>query len=89
MLFAAVFQVRHTRVRYAKKLGVSNYRALSWSHDAWALIAFIVLHLGAWFTMEIYRFMLGFWYFLISYSRSEGTGKNRMFCKCYFCVRAQ
>ena len=30
---------------------------------------FIVLHLGAWFTMEIYGLMLGFWYFLISYSK--------------------
>ena len=41
-------------------------RALSWSHDALALIALlIVLHLGARFIMEIYGLMLGFWYFLI------------------------
>ena len=40
------------------------------------LNCFIVLHLGASFTMEMYGLMLGFWYFLISSSRSEGTGKK-------------
>ena len=60
-------------------------RALSWSHDALALIALIalliVLHLGAWFIMEIYGLMLGFWYLLI---RSEAQVKIICFANVIF-----
>ena len=56
-------------------------RALSWSHDAWALIAF------SW-CLVYYGNIWAYARFLVPFDklRSEGTIKNRMFCKC---VRAQ
>ena len=62
-----------------------SYRAYSWSHDAWALIAliaFFVRHIGARFTMEIYGLMLGFGTFDTCNSRSEGTSKKQMLVMC-------
>ena len=40
---------------------------------------FIVRHIGARFTMEIYGLMLGFGTFDTYNSRSEGTSKNHIF----------
>ena len=40
---------------------------------------FIVRHIGARFTMEIYGLMLGFCTFDTYNSRSEGTSKNHIF----------
>ena len=59
---------------------MSQYRALSWSHDAWALIALIALLSAILVLGLLWKYMgLCFGTFDTYNSRSEGASKNHIF----------